>query len=124
MRCHLKPPIEWLVKRAERVNQNMKVVTDIDGLPDHLLRNILRETVQCVHPRRVLLYGSRARGDYSARSDIDLAVEGGDKTQLLRLRLEDTVPTLLRFDVVDLAGVSASIKEEILREGIIIYEKA
>lgn len=28
--------------------------------------------------RKVILFGSRARGDFREKSDIDLAVEGGD----------------------------------------------
>ena len=30
---------------------------------------------------KVILFGSRARGDYKSRSDIDLAVSGGDCTR-------------------------------------------
>ena len=48
----------------------------------------------------VILFGSRARGDFSKVSDIDLAVTGGN-TARFALDIEET-STLLCFDVVDL----------------------
>ena len=51
--------------------------------------------------KKVILFGSRARGDYHRASDIDLAVEGGRVTDFI-LDVNDTTSTLLKFDVVDL----------------------
>lgn len=71
----------------------------------------------------VILFGSRARGDYHRASDIDLAVCGGDIVNFA-LDVEEKTSTLLSFDVVDL---SKSLKEEFLeairKDGIVIYEK-
>ena len=73
---------------------------------------------------KVLLFGSGARGDHKERSDIDLAVSGGNIVQF-RLDIDDEVRTLLMFDVVNLDGpVQERLREEIEREGIVIYEKA
>lgn len=72
---------------------------------------------------KVILFGSRARGDCRKRSDIDLAIQGGD-TLRFSLDVEEKVPTLLFFDVVDLdASVQPELLESIKREGIILYEK-
>ena len=74
--------------------------------------------------RKVILFGSRARGDNGARSDIDLAVSGGDITGF-RLDIDDEVRTLLMFDVVNLDGaVQLPLLASIEREGIILYEEA
>lgn len=71
---------------------------------------------------KVTLFGSRARGDYKERSDIDLAVRGGDTTRFA-LDTED-VNTLLFFDVVDLDGpVQRELLESIEAEGKVLYEK-
>ena len=71
---------------------------------------------------RVTLFGSRARGDYKERSDIDLAVRGGDTTRFA-LDTED-VNTLLFFDVVDLDGpIQQELLESIEAEGKVLYEK-
>lgn len=54
------------------------------------IRQIVVEEIQEIARKNgintVLLFGSRARGDYKERSDIDLAVEGGIQ-QVLRWRL-------------------------------------
>lgn len=71
---------------------------------------------------KVTLFGSRARRDYKERSDIDLAVRGGDTTRFA-LDTED-VNTLLFFDVVDLDGpVQRELLESIEAEGKVLYEK-
>ena len=71
---------------------------------------------------RLILFGSRARGDNRERSDIDLAVSGGD---VVRFSLDvEELPTLLSFDVMNLDGaVQPELLESIRREGITLYEK-
>ncbi len=72
---------------------------------------------------KVILFGSRARGDHRETSDIDLAVSGGDVTGF-RLAVDDEVRTLLMFDVVNLdEPVQKPLLQSIESEGIILYEK-
>ena len=72
---------------------------------------------------KITLYGSRARGDYRETSDIDLAIYGGNGEHFA-IEVEEKVPTLLKFDVVDMdKPVQKELVESIEREGIIIYEK-
>ena len=47
------------------------------GLRDELIHEIV-ELAKKYDLTSVTLFGSRARGDYRERSDIDLAVSGGD----------------------------------------------
>lgn len=73
--------------------------------------------------RQVILFGSRARGDYHRTSDIDLATRGGNHTGFA-LDVEEEVPTLLKFDVVNLDGpVQEALREAIDSEGVVIYEE-
>jgi predicted nucleotidyltransferase len=73
--------------------------------------------------KKVILFGSRARGDNWERSDIDLAVCGGDVTRF-SLDVDEVIPTLLMFDVVDLdEPVQPELRAAIQREGVVIYEK-
>lgn len=73
--------------------------------------------------RKVLLFGSRSRGDYRRTSDIDLAVCGGNCARFA-LDVDESTSTLLKFDIVDLDGaVSQPLLESIGREGIVIYEE-
>ncbi len=73
--------------------------------------------------QKVILFGSRARGTNSERSDIDLAAKGGNVFSFYT-DLEEEAWTLLMFDVVDLnKTVSVELEEEIARDGVVIYEK-
>ena len=72
---------------------------------------------------KVILFGSRARGDNSRTSDIDIAVSGGEVYRF-KCSVDEDVETLLMFDVVNLDDeVQPELIEAIKREGIVIYEK-
>ena len=69
------------------------------------------------------LFGSRARGTNSERSDIDIAVYGGDFDSFY-YDIKEKVNSLLSFDVIDVnKGISEELQKEIKRDGVIIYEK-
>ena len=75
------------------------------------------------HIQKVILFGSRARGDFRRASDIDLAVQGGNVCRF-RLDIEEETHTLLTFDVVDLCSdLSPELREAIGREGVLLYEE-
>lgn len=72
---------------------------------------------------KVILFGSRARGDYKRTSDIDLAVSGGNVTRFA-LDVEEDTATLLKYDIVDLdSEMQAELRAAIQKEGKILYEK-
>ncbi len=73
--------------------------------------------------QKVILFGSRARGDFHRTSDIDLAVSGGNCVGFA-LDVEEETSTLLQYDVVDLDGsVQEPLRSSIGKEGIVLYEK-
>ncbi len=71
----------------------------------------------------VILFGSRARGDFSRVSDIDIRILPGinfnwRKLVFLKERIENlNIPYTV--DIVDLSRVSKVFKEKALREGIV-----
>jgi len=71
----------------------------------------------------VLLFGSRARGDFNRVSDIDIGILPGknfDRRKLVFLKeqIEDlNIPYTV--DVVDLSRVSEVFKDKALREGVV-----
>ena len=72
---------------------------------------------------RVVLFGSRARGDYKKTSDIDLAFWGGRSTDFI-LAVDEETNTLLSFDIVDMEKCSnEELIASITMEGKMIYEK-
>lgn len=73
--------------------------------------------------KKVILFGSRARGTNSERSDIDLAVSGGNALDFY-YDVEEKAHTLLMFDVVDLdKGISEALQAEIKKDGVVLYEE-
>ena len=73
--------------------------------------------------KKVILFGSRARGDYKRTSDIDIAVSGGDFAKFA-LDVEEETSTLLEIDIVNLdREMQDELREAIEREGKLLYEK-
>lgn len=73
--------------------------------------------------RRVVLFGSRARGTHSPRSDIDLAATGGNVAEFHE-DLEEKARTLLMFDVVNVdTGIEPELSDAIRKDGVVIYEE-
>lgn len=73
--------------------------------------------------QKIILFGSRARGDYRRTSDIDLAVYGGDAAAFM-LDVDEETSTLLKFDIVNMdKPVQEELKQSIMKEGRVIYEK-
>lgn len=92
------------------------------GLSQELVAS-LREVASRREVSSVVLFGSRARGDFSEKSDIDLAVSGGDFC-LFCLDVQEEAPTLLSFDFVNLDDpIGAKLRESIELEGRVLYEK-
>ena len=93
------------------------------NLPKHIHEAIIA-LAQKYDVKKVILFGSRARGDNWERSDIDLAISGGNRTMFtLDVDEIEIVPTLLMFDVVDLDnGCNEELRAEIARDGVVLYE--
>ena len=67
------------------------------------------------HAKKVILYGSRAKGTAQERSDIDIAVTG--VTDFERLLEEvDGMPTLYRVDVLNLDACRNELLLEDIKE--------
>ncbi len=77
--------------------------------------------------RKVILFGSRARGDAEERSDIDLAVEAQGLSQTGWLQLVDqleNLDTLLSVDIINLPEAAQTLRERILSEGKVVFEQS
>lgn len=76
---------------------------------------------------KILLFGSRARGDAEERSDIDLAIQAPDadlKAWMNILQSIEHLDTLLPIDVIRLEEASAELKIKIETEGKVLYERS
>ena len=91
------------------------------NIPERVLKDI-SAFAKKYSINKVILFGSRARGDNTERSDI--AVYGGDFDSFY-WDIKEKVHSLLSFDVVEAdKPISEELKQEIVKDGVIIYEKA
>ncbi len=97
-------------------------VSEKTGIKSKVLQEIVQLAKEnCIE--KVILFGSRARGDFKERSDIDLAFHGGNSTNFI-LDVDELTSTLLEFDIVDLdKPVRKELLESIKNEGVVLYEK-
>ena len=85
---------------------------------DEIISFAKKHDIHCV-----ILFGSRARGDFKRTSDIDIAASGGDFDRFA-LDVDEETSTLLEFDIIDLdKPVREELLDSIKREGILLYEK-
>jgi uncharacterized protein len=95
---------------------------------------VVRMIIDSAHPRRIILFGSCARGEITADSDLDILVVSGEEVtnprkESVRIRreLKDidmsmdiiVVPESVLEELADAPGL---IYREILREGETVYE--
>ena len=81
-------------------------------LPERVIRELFSfATKHSV--RKIILFGSRARGNNTERSDVDIAVYGGDFDSFY-WNIQENVHSLLMFDLVNVdEGISRDLEEEI-----------
>ena len=85
---------------------------------DEIISFAKKHDIHCV-----ILFGSRARGDFKRTSDIDIAASGGDFDRFA-LDVDEETSTLLEFDIVDLdRDMQDALRESIRREGKILLKK-
>lgn len=78
--------------------------------------------------RQVVIYGSRAKGNYSNGSDIDLVIKGEGISFPQLLKIENELDDLMlpyRIDLSLLHQIDcADLLDHINRVGIVFYEKS
>jgi len=94
----------------------------------NLEKEIIEELVEICKKhsgiKKVVLFGSRARGDNSAKSDIDLAIYADSNLSDFIYDVENNTRTLLEFDFSDMNTVKDEFFiEQVNKEGVTIYEK-
>ena len=97
------------------------------GLPEENVKSIKQAFVRYPHVECAVLYGSRAKGNYRANSDIDLTLTGDQLDLSELLRIENEIDDLLLPYKVDLSIKSLidnpNLLEHIERIGITFYQK-
>jgi predicted nucleotidyltransferase len=72
---------------------------------------------------KVYLFGSSVKGDYKKFSDIDIAIENGDKEAITNIRYQiENLNIPYKVEIIDLSKVSKEFKKEILKTGVLIWK--
>lgn len=97
-------------------------LSDIERPVDYLIGLCARSEIQ-----KLVLFGSRARGDNGPRSDIDIAVFAPPLSFSESSKLMDAIsraPTLLKIDAVLVSPqTDQNLLESIKKEGIILFSR-
>jgi len=92
---------------------------------------ILQESVDLIikelNPEKIILFGSRAKGESSKGSDFDIAVEVTDMPERKKIRMVkeslDEISGLYTIDLSLLNKLDNSFKNIILNTGKTLYER-
>ena len=94
------------------------------NLNKELLEEIINICKRHAEIEKVVLFGSRARGDNSPKSDIDLAIYANSNFSDFIEDMENNTRTLLEFDFSNMRTVKDDFFiDQVNKEGITIYEK-
>ena len=75
--------------------------------------------------KRILVFGSYARNEATPESDLDLIVDFPEGTSLLDhvgIEMELSEALNMKIDLLSRNGISPYIKDNVLKEAIVIYE--
>lgn len=91
---------------------------------DERTKRIIVGVIKTLLPNaKIYLFGSRARGTQSERSDIDIAVDTGSKLKRVQVGeardMINEAHILYNVDVVDMHNIPELMKQRIIQEGVL-----
>ncbi len=106
-----------VMKTAGSVQKKTPKIDHLRGLKDALLKFLSDEDV------KIVLFGSRARGDFVNTSDVDVGIIPGEKFDRKKLTLLyeyiDKLNIPFKVEIVDLSMVSEDFKQATLKEAVV-----
>ncbi len=103
----------------------MENMTRVNGkLPRAIVRDIekIKQILQRFGAKKIILYGSVARGEYTSESDIDVCFEGLPDSNYFPALAECLMKIDRRVSILDFENVKGYLRRRILEEGKILYE--
>ena len=92
------------------------------NLPERVLKDLITFAKK-YNLEKIILFGSRAKNTHNLKSDVDIAVTGGD-FDAFYFEVNENIHSLLMFDIVNLnSEISQEFNDEIKNYGVTIYEK-
>ncbi|MHA6252810.1 nucleotidyltransferase domain-containing protein [Oceanobacillus sp. CAU 1775] len=97
------------------------------NLPHRFLKSLLSYCPTNSDIEKVILYGSRARGDFKINSDIDLAIYTVPLSHSEQNLIENTIQEIPTYLKVDVVFMDRRLKKEMIKnikkDGVTLYEQ-
>ena len=95
------------------------------GLPQRTIDELFAYFKTKPDIEKVLIFGSRAKGNFHNGSDIDFAIWSDNSEDFFRIAGElDELPTPYKFDVIDYKNLShQAMKNSIDKDGKLFYQR-
>ena len=98
-----------------------------DGLSPEVKTKIINLCKAMIPDAAISIYGSRARGDYSERSDIDLVLDAQKPIDYFVIaELKDVLSATnipQRFDIVDLNSIQDENFKKNIKKEMVLWQK-
>lgn len=92
------------------------------GIEKRVYKNLISYFENNQSIKKVVLFGSRAKGNYNYNSDIDIAILCDKKYKALISNDLDEIVGIYSLDIVFLDSMNSEIKLQIEKYGIEIYQ--
>ena len=111
-------PSEWDQYQPFAPDSKEKSPTSLVQEARSVAKKIAEELIKLFGAKKVVLFGSFARGDFSSWSDIDLAVWGIPAAKFFKaVSFACGISDVWKVDLVDAQDCTSTLKEIILKEG-------
>lgn len=91
-----------------------------------ILESVTKILIKRLNPKKIILFGSRAKGNNYKNADFDFAVDkkrvSANEQREIMEEIEE-VAGLYKVDVVYLSSVDREFKNIVLKTGKVIYER-
>lgn len=91
-----------------------------------ILQSVVYLLKEDLHPEKIILFGSRAKGNNRKHSDFDFAVETNKPDGRIKRNLFERIEKisgLYKVDIVFLNDVDSTFRDIILSNGKVLYAK-
>jgi uncharacterized protein len=88
---------------------------------------VVHEVIRIAQPEKIILFGSRARGDARENSDFDIGVQGRscseDAWNRLIVDIMEEPYTLYPIDLVEIEKLTEAYQDRINQEGVLLWSR-
>ena len=112
-------PSKWRDYRPFKFNEEQKSASSSVSEALDVAKSIANELINRFGSKKVVLFGSLARGDFNLRSDIDLAVWDIPPDDFYKaVAFASGFSSVWSVDIVDLDDCTEALRDIILQEGV------